>query len=206
MYLCHRKKRLVTPLPPNVEQKLSIKSLTEKGFVAEDDTFCEIDVLILCTGYKYNFPFLSVDCAVSTTEERVTPLYKHIIHIDWPSLAFIGIPKVICPFPLFDRQVQFFLASKEGEMKLPTKEEMYSDMRKDFEKRRQNGLPVRQAHHLGNLQWEYNDELARFAQFAPIPKVVGTIYDYVHTYRVTDLPGYKKRNFRITGPETFVEV
>ena len=206
VYICHRRPQLVSPFPPNVEQKVGgIKSLTEKGFIGEDGKFTEIDVLLLCTGYKYDFPFLTSECSVSTDDERVVPLYKHIIHIDWPTLSFIGIPKVICPFPLFDCQIQFVLAVENGRMKLPTQEEMYCDMQKDFERRLENGFPVRHAHHMGKLQWGYNDELAKLADFAPIPRVVGKLYDHVHHFRVTDLPGYKRKNFEIIDTENFRE-
>ena len=35
----------------------------------------------------------------------VKPLYKHLIHTTFPTMAFIGIPFQIVPFPLFDVQV-----------------------------------------------------------------------------------------------------
>lgn len=189
-----------------MEQKQGISSLTATGFVAEDGTHTEIDALMMCTGYKYDFPFLSPTCSVSTKDERVMPLYKHLIHIEWPKLSFIGIPKVICPFPLFDCQVQFFLGTLDGAMELPKKEDMYLDLEKDLEKRTQLGLPVRHSHHMGALQWEYNDVLASLAHFPPIPEVVRKIYDHVHVYRVTDLPGYKRRNIEITGPDSFRDI
>ena len=46
---------MVSPLPSNVEEKLGIASLTETGCFTEDGTHMEIDVLMLCTGYKYDF-------------------------------------------------------------------------------------------------------------------------------------------------------
>lgn len=36
---------------------------------------------------------------------QVKPLYKHMINCDFPSMAFLGIPVQICPFPMFDFQV-----------------------------------------------------------------------------------------------------
>ena len=206
VYICHRKPRMITPLPSNVEEKFGIASLTETGCITEDGTQTEIDVLMLCTGYKYEFPFLSSPCAVSTKDERVMPLYKHVVHIEWPTLFFVGIPKAICPFPLFDCQVQFALGTKDGRMELPSKEEMYMDTKQDFENRRGSGFPVRHAHHMAARQWDYNDDLAALAHFTPIPKVVRKIYDHVHSYRVTDLPGYKNRNIKITGPDSFEDV
>ncbi len=188
-----------------MEQAFGITSLSETGFVTAN--CCkEIDALVLCTGYRYDFGFLSDSCEVDTDQERVTPLYKHVVHIALPTLSFIGIPKVICPFPMFDCQVQFVLATQDGRFELPSKQDMRLDAHRDFVKRHEAGLPDRHAHHMGPRQWEYNDDLADLAHFPRIPEVVRKLYDYVHAYRVSDLPGYKKRNFEIVGPEEFREI
>ncbi len=70
----------------------------------------EFDCIILCTGYCYDFPFLSggVLSDANRNEETkelestapliemgkgcVKPLYRHLIHARFPSLAFVGIP------------------------------------------------------------------------------------------------------------------
>ena len=180
--------------------------MTPKEIITKDGTNIEIDVLMLCTGYKYVFPFLSSEVNLTIKDERVVPLYKHLIHTQWPSMSFIGIPKTICPFPLFDCQIRFVLAALEGTMKLPSQQEMDADVNRDFQGRIESGYPVRHAHHMGPLQWDYNDDLAEIAGFNPIPKVVRQLYDHVHHYRVTDLPHYKEKNFALTGPTSFKEV
>ena len=67
----------------------------------------EAEAVILATGYHYNFPFLAPECGVKVenflifdcfnillkVENRVVqPLYKHLISIANPSLAFVGLP------------------------------------------------------------------------------------------------------------------
>ena len=52
----------------------------------------EAEAVILATGYHYNFPFLTPECGVSVENRVVQPLYKHLISIASPSLAFIGLP------------------------------------------------------------------------------------------------------------------
>ena len=78
VYLAHRRPLLPTPLPSNVYQMKGVKRVLEDGVVLDDDTELKLDALILCTGYKYEFPFLSEECQISTEGERVTPLYKHV--------------------------------------------------------------------------------------------------------------------------------
>lgn len=206
VYFCHRKARLQTPLPANVSQHKSIQEVREDTILLEDGSELSVDVLLLCTGYLFKFPFLSEECRPIIVDERVTPLYKHLIHTNFPTMAFIGIPKTICPFPLFDCQIRFFLASLSGQMVLPSREKMLEVTEEDYRWRLCQGMPRRHAHTMGPLQWEYNDDLAHLGRFQPIPRVVKTLYDFVHATRVSNLPGYKKLNYALLDGENFQEI
>ena len=204
--ISHNKPPLKTVLPSNIIQKPGIQKLTENSIVFKNGDIEQADVLMLCTGYRYKFPFLTGDCEVNIEDERVTPLYKHIIHTTFPTLSFIGICKTICPFPQFENQVRFVLATLDGSFPLPSAKEMDLDIQQDYKKRLSEGLPPRYAHTMGPRQWAYNDDLAEMGQFEPIPKAVQCLYDEVHGVRVVDLPNYKKKLYRLTGDETFEEI
>jgi len=204
--LSHNKPKLQTVLPDNVSQQTGLLRLTEKTAIFKDGTEEPVNVVMFCTGYRYQFPFLSPECAVSIEDERVTPLYKHIIHVTYPTLSFIGICKTIVPFPQFDMQVRFVIASLDGRCPVPSKQDMAKDIEADFEKRMKEGLPVRHAHTMGSRQWAYNDMLAEMGHFEPIPTAVRNLYDEIHRVRVLDLPGYKKKRYIITGEETWEEI
>lgn len=60
----------------------------------------------LFSGYNYSFPFLSVDSGISVHDNMVEPLYKQILNIKYPTMAFIGIPFTTPTNPLFDLQVR----------------------------------------------------------------------------------------------------
>ncbi|KAG0706008.1 Flavin-containing monooxygenase FMO GS-OX-like 8 [Chionoecetes opilio] len=92
-------------LPANLRQVRGIVAANEDGFVFGDGSQAEADVVLYCTGYEYTFPFLSEECGVSVEDNIVKPLYKHLIHTAFPSMAFIGIPFHIVAFLLFDFQV-----------------------------------------------------------------------------------------------------
>jgi hypothetical protein len=47
--------------------------------ILENDEEIDLDAMVMCTGYKYKFPFLSEEI-ISTEGEHVTPLYKHNKH------------------------------------------------------------------------------------------------------------------------------
>ena len=193
-------------LPTNVSQQPGIERLTSDCVIFKNGEQEKVDVIMLCTGYRYKFPFLDDVCNINIEDERVTPLYKHILNAEFPTLAFIGICKTICPFPQFDCQVKFVLSTLDGSQKLPSKDEMLMNIETDFKKRIDEGLPPRFAHTMGPRQWAYNDSLAEMGKFEPIPRVVRTLYDEVHHMRVKNLPTYKERQYKITGERSFEEL
>ncbi|XP_060591474.1 uncharacterized protein LOC132746370 [Ruditapes philippinarum] len=204
--ISHNKPSLQTVLPSNMSQQSGIERLTKDSVIFKNGAEEKVDAIMLCTGYRYSFPFLDDVCNINIEDERVTPLYKHIISANYPSLAFIGVCKKVCPFPQFDCQVKFVLSTIDGSQKLPSKEEMMVDKEEEFRRRLDEGMPPRYAHTMGTRQWPYNDSLAEMGKFEPIPKVVQNLYDEVHCMRVKNLPTYKDRQYRITDETTFEEL
>ena len=51
-----------------------------------------VDVLIFCTGYRHEFPFLKKSGLVQTGEGFVYPVYRHIFHPRYPTLAITSLP------------------------------------------------------------------------------------------------------------------
>ena len=206
VYLCHKRNLLPSELPSNVTQKPGIQKVLPKSVILDNNEEILVDTLLFCTGYNYYFPFLASECHVTVNKKRITPLYKHILHARFTTLAFIGIPNVICPFPLFDRQVQFVCAALDGRMALPSQAEMENNISDDYQERLERGLDQRHAHHLSNRQWAYNDDLAHLAKFKPLPPVTERLYEYVHDQRTNTLQTYKQRRFKLTGENSFEEI
>jgi len=197
VFLCHNKPRIQSELPSNVEQKPGMHSVQGRQVTLNNGEVLTPDCLLLCTGYKFDFPFLTPKCGVDIHDERITPLYKHIVHSGLPTLSFIGITKIICPFQQFNVQLQFAMSILDGSLVLPSKDEMDADTEADYQRRLAEGLPHRYAHYMGNRQWEYSDEVASMAGCEPISKAVRTLFDSIHATRVKNLMGYKKNNYSL---------
>lgn len=60
-------------------------------FVLEDNTKINADVLIYCTGYVYNFPFLDESSGIVADRQKLYPLVRNFINKEHPSMAFIGL-------------------------------------------------------------------------------------------------------------------
>lgn len=201
VFLAHRGDRIAAKMPPNVVQVQGVRGFVGgKRIVLEDDSEVEVDTVILATGYHYTFPFLHPDCQVRVKERRVGPLYKHLINIEQPTMCLVGIPVMVCPFPQFDLQVRFFIKVLLGDLQLPSKEEMYQDTKVESDWRQNElGQPSKYFHKMGNLQWNYNNELAREAGLEPLEDRVESLYEEVHQMRRADLVGYKKVNYAPDG-------
>lgn len=149
--------------PPNVKQGSGIVKAVENGFYLKDGSFQEADALLYCTGYKYTFPFLEDKCGITVENNHVEPLYKQIINASFPTMGFIGLPSRIIAFPLFNYQVQYFLATLTGKTPLPRTAEMKSEIEAYAGERKNQGWKESQYHILQNDQFQYMEDLATLA-------------------------------------------
>ena len=118
------------------------------------------DVIIFCTGYKTEFPFVS-DSLWKDSAKNKPKLYKNMFspELSHPeTLGFIGLVLPFGPvFPLFELQSRWFTALNTGKVKLPNKEEMLDEMSgkgeaKHYYESERNTLEV---------EWQnYQDDLA----------------------------------------------
>jgi len=153
-----------------------------------------VDTLIFCSGYDYDFPFINeksnLELSFPPGERRVQPLYEQLWHAQYPSVSFIGLPHSVVPFPLFELQAnavvsQLLLQSsslsssslteKETEgliesevVQLPSLPERMEQARLDAA----SGGPessgrVQDTHFLGSYQWDYCRKMSR----------IGGVYD-----------------------------
>ncbi len=137
--------------------------------VLEDGTvLSDVDSVIFCTGYDYDFPFLrgsNIPLEALPGERRVSPLYKQLWHADYPQISFLGLPHSVVPFPLFE--IQGEAVAEQAAMEfggLPGREERVREADRDS----RGGGPkgpgrVQDTHYLGDHQWDYCLDIAGFA-------------------------------------------
>lgn len=187
----------------NVVQKGDVERLTELGATFKNGTCESFDEIIYCTGYKYTFPFLSVDCGILCDDNYVRPLYKHVISIISPTMGLIGLPLYVSPFPSFDLQIRFCLTFMTGRMKLPSKDEMALDTEHDMKLRKERGVPRKKAHMMGSgIQDEYFASLAKLANISPLSPVLFKMYDE-NRNRMSESQSYRSFIYRVTDEENF---
>ena len=197
VFISHDSPRMVSALPENVTEVVGIKCLTRDGVQFKDGTSTACDVLMLCSGYRYEFPFLSDTCALNTKDEYVQPLYKQLVHAKFPSLFVIGVCKTLTPLPHFHCQVLFCLAVITEKIHLPSKQEMLGDVDQCLQLHLSLGKAVRHFHDLNTLQWAYNDDLADTAKFDRLPSYYRQIFDHSQTLRTNNLREYRNVNYKL---------
>jgi thioredoxin reductase len=124
----------------------------ERGVRFSDGTVeKDIDAVVYCTGYLFGFPFLQrMDPPLVTNGRRVYGLYKDLIHIDHPTLAFPGLPIKVVPFPLSESQAATIARAWANDLELPSAEEMH--------------------------RWEDNEAAERGSAFHVFPKGGDSLY------------------------------
>ncbi len=162
-----------------------------------------VDSIVLCTGYQYDFPFLSEDCRVRVSSHRVQPLYKHIFNIHNPSMAFIGLNLQTLQLLIFDTQMKLVCAVYSGSVILPAKDAMMEDEEHDFQERLRSGLLPKDVHVLGDDTWQYCKNLAEIGRFDCHDDLLihEKVYAHVASMRNNEVATYRNYNYVIVDKE-----
>ena len=181
-----------------------VKELRENSAVLANGEELFIDSVILCTGYKYDFPFLPENCQPMTADDtkiqRLSRLYKMTVHVDEPNLYFIGHLKTAPAFLVFELQAQFVAAILARQCKLPGRESMLEDIEEDFRfKRVELGYTLTQIPYCVPLivvMKRFQDslvELAGAGWIRPIPDKYWRCFDNCLLAMFANPHGYRKR-------------
>lgn len=136
--------------------------------LANGDRIGGVEALLFCTGYHYRFPFLD-GAGTRVRNNRVRGLYRQLVDIDRPSLAFVGLPFRIVPFPFFQRQARWFARLLAGRFELPPRAARRRALAAELRRNRRRGIAERHFHRLGDGQIDYLNLLARECADAPLP-------------------------------------
>ncbi|CAL7946422.1 unnamed protein product [Xylocopa violacea] len=207
VYLSHHLKESIgTIFPENVVQKPDIKELTEHTVLFQDGTNEPVDVVFYCTGYKYSFPFLSEKCGVRVDSNMVTPLWKHLISIENPTLALVGLPFYVCAFNMFDLQVRFVLQYWSGKKDFPSKADMLQEEADELRRRQEEGLQKRHFHMMGYNQDRYYNDLANTAGITPLPPVLTKLHNESSMRFLDNLVHYRESRYKIIDDYNFIQL
>lgn len=207
VFLLHLRKQEYPNLPENVIQVLSsIKSLGSDSVTLENgEVLNDINSIIWATGYHYDFQFMDESCQISiVNDRRVEHLFMHMINIHEPTMALFSIQQRILPFPLFHQQVLFFIQVLLGQVKLPSKELMLQENKRELQEKISKGLTEKHFHAMNHgFLWPYDDRLSEMAQIPRISQVKRKIFDALVKPREENCVTYRNQKFIILDEENY---
>ncbi|CAN8073984.1 unnamed protein product [Agarophyton chilense] len=152
--------------------------------------------VLCCTGYRYNFPFLSegeAGVAVNDDGRCVRGLMMHLVAEKDPTLSFPGLPFSVIPFPLFEDQVAFLVALYSGKISFAKLQHIHEqDMPLDDEDI--------YFHKFGPKQWEYRRQLASLAGRKPVGSSCVEIAHASSAARKSNFKTFREREYKLLGP------
>jgi len=176
----------------------------------------QVDCIIFCTGYDYEFPFIQDHNEAAADdddddygiiqnvpgERRIRPLYEQLWHARFPTLAFLGIPHSVVPFPEVEFQAEAVHAQLDNN-RLPPLETRLAAAERDAHAggAKGNGR-IQDTHYLGSAQWDYCRRMAKLA---------GVFDEGVDNYIATNQAIYEhswegRKGAFAAGPDTYRDV
>ncbi|XP_075973947.1 flavin-containing monooxygenase 1 isoform X2 [Anticarsia gemmatalis] len=200
----HLKTQPRTVFPENLVQRPDVVRLDGRKVYFQDGSEDEVDVVFLCTGYLYNFPFLHETCDIVVEDNCVEPLYKHLVNINHPTMCFIGVPYYVCAFSMFDLQVRYYVRSMNGTFSLPSSAQMTEDWEEEKQDRAAKGYTKRQAHMMGPDQGGYYISLSVESGATPLAPVFTKIHNDSSEKFIDNLTQYRDDRYRIIDDQCFI--
>ncbi len=112
-----------------VAVKQGIEKIDGKTIHFVDGTSEEFDVLLACTGYLIDLPFLSE--SLVPIDDNNIELYKRIVPVDWPGLYILGMIMTTTALNWsFEEQARWVREFILGNAIMPKREEMLRDIEK----------------------------------------------------------------------------
>ena len=172
--------------------------LTATGLSFGSDSIAA-DVILYCTGYLYDFPFLDA-ALVDVQDNHVAPLYRDILPPDWPTLGLIGLPFLVVPFPLYEMQAKWFVATLSGRLRLPPPATMRAEIEVETNALLRDGVAPRHLHRLGARQDDYYNRLARECGEPDLIPEFGELARAAQASRQRNPAGFRDERLAITLP------
>ncbi|KAL4810683.1 hypothetical protein BDV18DRAFT_155295 [Aspergillus unguis] len=168
-----------------VSGKLPLKVHLKSGQV-----LCNLDTIILCTGYQFTLPFLpeyhndgaspaeADDRVLVTDGTQAHNLHKDIFYIPDPTLAFVGVPFYTATFTLFEFQAIVVTNVWSGLARLPAEK----SMREEYNDKIHTKGVGKRFHSLKDVEEDYVTDLLGWINRERTEKGLAEIEGHTETW------------------------
>lgn len=147
-------------------------------------------------------PFLSENSGVRITrdERALHGLVKQCLSEKHPTLAILGAPYKIIPFPLFQDQARFVAAVLTGTVPFAVTPETLRELADgERREREERGVLEKYIHSLGPDQWDYRRSLVKWAGGKAPTDSTREIYEDASKARRENPLGYREHSYVVFG-------
>ncbi|XP_026315023.1 senecionine N-oxygenase-like isoform X1 [Hyposmocoma kahamanoa] len=192
-----------TPFPANYIKKPDVKEFNENGAIFVDGTYEDLDDVIYCTGFEYDYPFIDETSGLTLSKRSLTPLHNYMVNIHQPTMVFMGLLVRACLVIAIDAQSQYATALFKGNFTLPTKEKMLEIWQKRVEAIRSKGKPISHIHFVDHYEDQYYEELTRESGIPRVPPVMFKIRIKDTEAKLENFYTFRDYVYTIIDDETF---
>mmetsp|Transcript_162194 Transcript_162194/g.515323 ORF Transcript_162194/g.515323 Transcript_162194/m.515323 type:complete len:838 (+) Transcript_162194:58-2571(+) len=158
-----------------------------------DGTQEDVDVIVICTGYEYSFPFLTPELKTNAKNTLVIEdLYKGVFFIERPELMYLGIQNQVYTFLMLDLQAMLARLAVSNKFVVPAKQNMVEDIHVWIQK--QDKLDAVKDWHA--LQTEYLKELNSLVMLGDDKDILcQQMFDQAEDDKVKDILQFRNGSF-----------
>src|SRR5690554_2641898 len=169
-----------------------------------DGSSCDVDAIILCTGYQHHFPFLPDELTLETHNcLYFEGLYKGIVSLANSKLFFLGMQDQYYTFNMFDAQAWYARDIMLERIKLPSSEAMLEDTRQWVALEEQASNPFEDI----DFQAAYILDLLEPTDYPEFDvAAVAEIFKQWVRHKEADILGYRNKSYRSTMTGTLAPV
>ena len=183
MFVSHRNPLIdVSEFPANVRAVAPVSLAKERSVVLVTGEELDIDDVIECTGYAYDFPFLSEACQPGVKDGHLSRLYKALVHVDYPTLLFIGMCRGVATMPAYEFQAQWAVAYLLGDVKVLDRDRMLEDIEHDFREKSSLGLAPNNVSNMYPMEQFFKPYQESLLALVKDPSKLSPVSDFILEY------------------------
>lgn len=201
----HSRINFRTPFPPNYLRKPDIKEFNETGAIFVDGTYEELDDVIYCTGFEFDYPFLDETSELTFGPHSVVPLYQYMVNINQPTMIILGLVVRACLVVASDAQARYAAALINGNFTLPSRDEMMHEWQKRMDIIQQKNLRMSFIHTLADKEDQYYAGLSLESGIERVPPVMFKIRAVDIEAKIENLYTYRNYDYRVIDDITFTK-
>ena len=180
--------------PSGIEERPLVKNIDAHKANFIDGSTAEVDVIIFCTGYQKQFPFLPDNLRLKGEQGSYYPdhLYKGIVWMNGGNerVLYLGTQHQLFALPMFDVQALWACKYTTGLLKIPGREIV-----QDMEYWKQKLALVKDDHDAVDFQTEYLLDLANETGYKNKFKATSALFHEMLQQKQEDINTYRDKQF-----------